>query len=137
MLGGHRGLGFVDHGVCGAPHVGVGLCGLDETTEIPHGFSSIRSASAAASSANFDAQYGADIGIEILPFTLEMNTIRPRDSRSRGSTAWVTANCPITLTSNCFASLGADGLDRAADRDPGIVHHRVETLRQRSASAAM
>lgn len=31
-----------------------------------------------------------------------MNTTRPPDSRSFGSTARVTANCPKTLTSNCL-----------------------------------
>ena len=39
--------------------------------------------------------------MDTLPLTLEMNTIRPA-TRSRGSTAWVTASWPITLMSNCF-----------------------------------
>ena len=66
--------------------------GSTSTTGMPHAFNSSRNASAAASSANFDAQYGPSIGTEIRPLTLEMNTTRPRDSRSRGSAAWVTAS---------------------------------------------
>jgi hypothetical protein len=69
-------------------HISVSVCaGSISTTGIPHAFSSTRSASHAASSANFDAEYGPSIGVAIRPFTLEMNSNRPRDSRSRGSTA--------------------------------------------------
>ena len=61
-------------------------------TRIFQGLNSIRSASAAASSANLLAEYAPTSGMERRPLTLEMNTMRPRERRSRGSTAWVTAS---------------------------------------------
>ena len=75
--------------------------GSTTLTAMCQGRSSSRSASAAASSANLDALYAPIIGAESLPFTLEMKTIRPCDSRSSGSTACVTASWPTTLTSSC------------------------------------
>jgi hypothetical protein len=52
-----------------------------------------------------------------------MNTTRPREDRSLGRTACVTAICP---------EVGErDGLQRAGDHDAGVVDHRVQARRQR------
>ena len=84
-------------------HISVSVCeGSTTITGTPQGRSSIRNASAPASSANFDAAYAPSIGVDSCPLTLEMNTTRPPDARNMGSSAAVTANWPTTLTSNCF-----------------------------------
>ncbi len=40
------------------------------------------------------------MGVAMRPLSEETNTTRPREERSRGSTAWVTAACPTTFTSS-------------------------------------
>ena len=61
-----------------------------------------------------------------------MKTMRPREARSRGSTACVTATCPTDVDLQCGgAVLQGNALDRAADDDPGVVDHRVQPRGQR------
>ena len=108
-------------------HMSVSVCaGSTSETAMCHCASSIRSASAAASSANFDALYAPTIGIASLPFTLEMNTILPRDSaagQDRTGHGKLADHVDLQLLSPV---LSADGLDGAADRDACVVHDAVE-----------
>ena len=103
--------------------------GSTTTTAMPHGLSSNRSASAAASSANFDAQYAPISGNESCPLRLEMNTIRavgasqPRQHRLRHR------DLPDDVDVELPAKVGqGHGLHRAGNRDAGVVDHRVQPL---------
>ena len=71
---------------------------------MPHGASSMRSTSASASSACFDAAYGPRNGSALRPPTEPMRTTRPRARRSAGSNACRTATWPTTFTSSCRRS---------------------------------
>ena len=62
----------------------------------------MRRASVRASIANFAALYGPMKGIAILPPSEPILIMRPWPWRRRGRNAWVTAICPITLTSSCL-----------------------------------
>ena len=111
----------------------VSVCaGSISTTGIPHAFSSTRNASAAASSANFDAEYGPSIGVAIRPFTLEMNndptTRFPQPRQHRLGHRELPDDVDLQLLSPV---IGSHRLHGAADGDARVVHHRVESLRQR------
>ena len=114
-------------------HMSVSVCaGSISTTGIPQAFSSTRNASAAASSANFDAEYGPSIGVAIRPFTLEMNTHPaprfPQPRQHRLGHRELPDDVDLQLLSPV---VGSHRLDRARDGDARVVHHRVEALRQR------
>ncbi|MDX6667114.1 MAG: hypothetical protein QOK04_494 [Solirubrobacteraceae bacterium] len=100
-----RGVSFsTSSSVVAAPFSQIGVeidPGSMIETGIPHGRSSWRSESVSASIADFDAAYGPTNGGGTRPPIEPMLTIRPPPVRSSGMQAWVTASCPMMLTSNC------------------------------------
>ncbi len=84
------------------PQIGVRTDpGSISTTPMPAEASSTRSASATARSANFDALYGAMNGTAKRPEIDPTNSSLPREARSCGRNAWLTATGPKRLISNC------------------------------------
>ena len=74
------------------------LVGSISTMRMSQGASSCRSASAIVAMALLDAEIGpVNGGVNRVPIE-PIITIRPRASRSKGKSAWVTASGPVTLT---------------------------------------
>jgi hypothetical protein len=70
-------------------------------------------------------------GKVINPLTDDMNTTRPRASRSWGSTAWTTPIWAVTLTSSWRARSSSDKpVNGALHDDAGVVDHPVERGRE-------
>ena len=101
VLGRQRRDGVVKVGVGPAPHVGVGLGGLDQhNADAPRrefhpqrvGHPLERELRGVVRARSSGSRRG--------PLIDETNTILPLEARNRGRTAWVTAACPTTLTSS-------------------------------------
>jgi hypothetical protein len=70
-------------------------------------------------------------GKVINPLTDDMNTTRPRASRSWGSTAWTTPIWAVTFDLQLASQvIERQALNGALDDDAGVVDHAVERRRE-------